>query len=135
MAALSAGVSAAQDLRDFGFTEGWNIMVDPQMGNGCLIQRVVSENSVVRIGYDATNARGYVTVFDRKWGQIRDGKTYPVRFDLDGQGYDATATGCHPGNVPGAGIFFADRAFPDDTNLHGSANALKRARDCQARQG
>lgn len=50
MAGLTTGLAAAQDLRDFGFTEGWNIMVDPQMGNGCLIQRAVSENSVVRIG-------------------------------------------------------------------------------------
>ena len=37
MAGLTTGLAAAQDLRDFGFTEGWNIMVDPQMGNGCLI--------------------------------------------------------------------------------------------------
>ena len=153
MAGLTTGLAAAQDLRDFGFTEGWNIMVDPQMGNGCLIQRIVSENSVVRIGYDATNTRGYVTVFDRKWGQIRSGQTYPVRFDLDGQSYEATATGFQLGNVPGAGIFFTDRAFLDDIakkrvmsiygqnghvmdiNLHGSANALKHARDCQAQQG
>ncbi len=147
------GGAVAQDLRDFGFTEGWNIMIDPQLGNGCLIQKVVSKDSVVRIGYDATGNRGYVTVFDRKWGQIRSGESYPVKFDLDGQTFEATAKGFHLGNVPGAGIFFTDRNFVDaiaqrkvmtiygqngkvmDINLHGSANALRHARECQAQQG
>lgn len=149
---LSLGPASAQELKDFGFTDGWNIMIDPQLGNGCLIQRVVSENSVVRIGYDAAGNRGYVTVFDRKWGQIRDGDSYPVTFDLDGETFEATAKGFHLGKVPGAGIFFSDRDFVHaiakrrvmrisgqngkvmDIDLTGSANALRHARECQAAQ-
>ncbi len=150
---LSAAPAVAQGLKDFGFTDGWNIMIDPALGNGCLIQRVVSQDSVVRIGYDAAGNRGYVTVFDRKWGQIKDGESYPVTFDLDGETFQATAKGFYLNKIPGAGIFFKDRSFVEaiakrkvmsisgqqgkvmDIDLTGSANALKHARDCQAQQG
>lgn len=143
---------SAQGLRDYGFTDGWNIMVDPDLGNGCLIQRIVGPDSVVRIGYDANGDRGYVSVFDKGWGQVKDGQNYPVTFDLDGEVFEATATGFHLGNVPGAGLFFTDRNFVDaiaqrrvmgisgqngkvmDIDLTGSANALKHARECQAAQ-
>ncbi|MEX0287235.1 MAG: hypothetical protein AB3N23_21725 [Paracoccaceae bacterium] len=153
-ALLALGSTAsAQELKDFGFTAGWQILIDPALGNGCLIQQAFSPDSVVRLGYDAVGDRGYITVFDRNWGQIKDGESYPVTFDLDGERFEATAKGFYLGKVPGAGIFFTDRSFVDaiaqrkvmsiygqngkvtDIDLRGSANALKHARECQAAQG
>lgn len=152
--ALGAGTASAQDLIDKGFVHGWNVMVDPQMGNGCLIQTVFEDLSVVRIGYDATNNRGYFVVFHKGWGQIEEGKQYPITFDLDGERFEATATGFKQGRVPGAGVFFKDREFihaiaqrkgmtvynPQGApviaiDLTGSAKALEYARKCQAEQG
>ncbi|MEM9360934.1 MAG: hypothetical protein AAGB04_32585, partial [Pseudomonadota bacterium] len=57
--AFAATASLAQDLIDKGFVDGWNIMMDPALGNGCLIQTVYQDLSVVRIGYDALDNRGY----------------------------------------------------------------------------
>lgn len=34
---LGAFTASAQELIDRGFVSGWNVMVDPAMGNGCLI--------------------------------------------------------------------------------------------------
>lgn len=52
--ALALGLTApgarAQDLIDRGFVDGWNLMVDPSFGNGCLIQTVYADLSVVRAG-------------------------------------------------------------------------------------
>lgn len=144
----------AQGLIDKGMVAGWNVMVDPQMGNGCLIQTIFEDLSVVRLGYDATHNRGYFVVFDKDWGQIKEGGNYPITFDLDGETFNATATGFRMDRVPGAGVFFDDRAFIDAIaqkhtmtvfnsagtpviaiDLAGSAKALEYARKCQAAEG
>ncbi|MCA0908721.1 hypothetical protein LCM27_20145 [Ruegeria marisrubri] len=149
-AALTATSALAQDLIDKGFVEGWNIMMDPALGNGCLIQTVYQDLSVVRLGYDALGNRGYFAVYNKGWGDIKQGESYPIRFDLDGKSYDATAIGFNERGVPGATVFFTDRSFVNAIaqnktmtvynpagevvmaiDLKGTAKALDYARDCQ----
>ncbi|MCV6584136.1 MAG: hypothetical protein OIF47_01235 [Marinibacterium sp.] len=155
LAAMMALPLAAKGLVDKGFASGWNIMMDPQMGNGCLIQTIYEDQSVVRIGYDALNNRGYFVVIDKDWGNaVKKGEAYPVTFDLDGEMFDATAEGMRIEHVPGAIVFFDDPKFLDaiaakkhmtvfgtqghvvmKIDLAGTADALKHARDCQASAG
>ena len=150
--AISLAVSASADgLIDKGFASGWNIMVDPEMGNGCLIQTVYEDGSIVRLGFDAVNKRGYFTVFHKGWGNaVKKGVAYPVTFDLDGEMFDATAEGLRIDHVPGAIVFFQDPDFVHaiaqkqhmtiygtqgqevmKISLAGTADALKHARECQ----
>lgn len=150
---LAAGAASAQALIDKGFVAGWHVMVDPSFGNGCLIQTTYQDLSVVRIGYDATANRGYFVVFNKAWGNIKKGQTYPIRFDLDGERFDETATGFYLDKIPGAGVFFKDREFIHAIaqrrhmivygqdgrevmaiDLKGSAKALDYARQCQDAQ-
>ncbi len=152
--AFGAGQAAAQTLIDKGFIAGWNLMVDPAFGNGCLIQTVYEDLSVVRLGYDAQNDRGYFAVMNRAWGQIKQGTQYNIKFDLDGQVFDAVAIGMKQGKVPGAVVFFTDRNFVHAIaqkkvmtvygqtgqkvmaiDLHGTAKALEYVRSCQAEMG
>ncbi|MDA7966337.1 MAG: hypothetical protein MPJ51_16755, partial [Ruegeria sp.] len=56
--AFTATAALSQELIDKGFAEGWNIMMDPALGDGCLIQTVYQDLSVVRLGYDALDNRG-----------------------------------------------------------------------------
>ena len=80
-ALFSAGGSvSAQDLIDRGYISGWNIMVDPALGNGCLIQKIFQDYSVVRIGFDAEKDQGYFVVFNEAWGRIKKGQTYDIVF-------------------------------------------------------
>lgn len=151
--AVGAQAAQAQELIDKGFVHGWNLMIDPSFGNGCLIQTVYEDLSLVRLGYDATQNRGYFTVFNKAWGEIKQGEQYPITFDLDGQSFDAVATGFKQGKVPGAIVFFTDRTFVNAIaqrkvmtvygqtgqevmaiDLAGTAQALEYARDCQAIQ-
>lgn len=151
---IGTGSVSAQALIDKGFVSGWNVMVDPSFGNGCLIQTIYQDLSVVRIGYDATNNRGYFVVFNKAWGNIEKGETYPVRFDLDGEQFNETAVGLYLDKIPGAAFFFTDREFIHAIaqrktltvynpageqvmaiDLKGSAKALDYARKCQAEQG
>ena len=73
-AAFTATAAWSQELIDKGFVEGWNIMMDPALGNGCLIQTIYQDLSVVRLGYDALGNRGYFTVYNKAWGDIEPGK-------------------------------------------------------------
>nr|WP_321249490.1 hypothetical protein [uncultured Ruegeria sp.] len=149
-AAFTATSAMAQQLVDKGFVEGWNIMMDPALGNGCLIQTIYQDLSVVRLGYDALGDRGYFTVYNKAWGDIEPGKNYPIRFDLDGKSFDATAIGFRQDRVPGGTVFFTDRSFVNAIaqnrtmtvynpagervmaiDLKGTAKALEYARDCQ----
>ena len=153
---IAAGMEPVrgQALIDRGFVHGWNMMVDPAFGNGCLIQTVYEDLSVVRLGYDAEQERGYFAVFNRNWGKIEKGRQYPVRFDLDGQSFEAVATGLRLKDVPGGIVFFEDRGFVDAIarrrvmtiygqngqkvmaiDLKGSAKALEYARRCQQEMG
>ncbi|WP_171238675.1 hypothetical protein [Ruegeria sp. HKCCA5763] len=149
-ATFTATTALSQELVDKGFVEGWNIMMDPALGNGCLIQTVYQDLSVVRLGYDALGNRGYFAVYNKAWGDIKQGESYPIRFDLDGKSYDATAIGFNERDVPGATVFFTDRGFVNAIaqnktmtvynpagevvmaiDLKGTAKALDYARDCQ----
>ncbi|WP_170387692.1 hypothetical protein [Ruegeria atlantica] len=151
LAAFTATAALSQELIDKGFVEGWNIMMDPALGNGCLIQTVYQDLSVVRLGYDALGNRGYFVVYNKAWGDIKQGESYPIRFELDGKSFDATAIGFNKGRVPGATVFFTDRSFvaaiaQNKTmtvynpagevvmaiDLNGTAKALEYARDCQS---
>lgn len=150
-ATFTATAALSQDLIDKGFVEGWNIMMDPALGNGCLIQTVYQDLSVVRLGYDALDNRGYFAVYNKAWGDIKQGESYPIRFELDGKSYDATAIGFNERDVPGATVFFTDRNFvaaiaQNKTmtvynpagevvmaiDLKGTAKALDYARECQS---
>lgn len=102
---------AAQELEAWGSAGGWDILIDPSLGDGCLIQAAYSDGSVVRIGFDRNEGMGYVTAFNEAWGDIEDGAQYGILFDLDGQEYDATATGIYLNGVPGADIYFDNPDF------------------------
>lgn len=111
MAVGGALAAAAQELVYWGEAGGWDIQVDPTLGNGCLIQAEYTNDVVVRIGFDLTEGMGYLTAFHQNWGDIVEGRAYDVSFDLDGQGYDGTAYGMYLNGVPGADILFDNPDF------------------------
>ncbi|MFT5001683.1 MAG: hypothetical protein ACI861_002532 [Paracoccaceae bacterium] len=110
-ATLAAPFAQAQQLEQWGTAGGWDVMIDPSLGDGCLIQAAYQDGSVVRIGFDRNQGNGYVTAFNDAWGDIEEGETYPILFALDGQDYDAEATGIYLDGVPGADIAFDNPDF------------------------
>ncbi len=137
-------------LKPWGNAAGWQIMVDPTLGNGCLIRKIYPDGSEVRIGRDDNEKKGYVLVYDRRWGEIKIGETYPVTFDLDGKKYKTTARGMSMQGAPGGGIYFGDKEFFNAIakkynmsifrengdlvkriSLDGTYVALKNARKCE----
>jgi len=150
---LAPGTARAE-LVDLGFYDGWNVMVDPDVGNGCLIQSGRDGVSLTRIGYDPGKAEGYIAIFNPDWNKLRRNQSYPLVADLDGQEFPVTATGLQMGNVHGAGVLFSDvqvydliaksstLTIRDDAgaalftlDLKGTGQAIAAARKCQQEQG
>ncbi|MDF1717812.1 MAG: hypothetical protein P1U75_14235 [Antarcticimicrobium sp.] len=107
----AAGSLPAQELEQWGTAGGWDVLIDPSLGDGCLIQAAYQDGSLVRIGFDRTEGSGYITAFNEAWGEIEEGAEYDIWFDLDGQQYDGVATGIYLAGVPGADIYFDNADF------------------------
>lgn len=109
--ATCATLAGAQELEQWGTAGGWDVMIDPSLGDGCLIQAEYQDGSVVRIGFDRNEGSGYITAFNGNWGDIEEGASYPILFDLDGQEYNGEAKGIYLNGVPGADIYFTNSDF------------------------
>lgn len=112
--ATAVGPVSAQGLDYWGSVRGWDVMVDPSLGYGCLIQVEYQDGSLVRIGWDANEQEGYVSVVNTGWGEIEAGAWYEVDFELDRQKYTGEARGFYLGGVPGVYIMFNNDDFFDD---------------------
>ena len=150
---LLATTAMAQDLVEYGEKDGWAIMVDPTVGNGCLMQSDFEDGSSVRIGLNPTEGNGYVAAFNAGWGDITDGTAYPVSFLLDEEKYDGDANGMHMGDMPGVVIPFGSEDFLADIiqrntmtlmsgetevmviDLSGTDTAIEEVIACQDAQG
>ena len=153
-ALIALALPARAELIDQGYYNGWNVMIDTDLGNGCLIQTARDGKSLTRIGYDALKQQGYIAIFNPDWTRLREGQSYPLVFALDGDRYPAVATGLELDRVHGAGVIFKNRAVFDEIakaqtltvfdgkgaavfqlDLKGTADALAGARTCQQEQG
>ena len=151
--AASVVMVQAQELQTFATVEGWEILIDPTIGNGCLINAQFEDGSDVRIGFDREANSGYLWASNEAWGDIEEGVAYPLSFSLDGEVYKGEGKGLYIDEMPGVDIPFDSMDFllalaekntmelstesgPVMTiNLAGSDAALARAIECQEQQG
>ena len=151
--AASVVMVQAQELQTFATVEGWEILIDPTIGNGCLINAQFEDGSDVRIGFDRAANTGYLWASNEAWGEIEEGMAYPLSFSLDGEVYKGEGKGLYIDEAPGIDIAFdsmdfllaiaqkntmelSNEAGPVMTiNLAGTDAALARAIECQEAQG
>ena len=144
--------AVAAELEYWSEAGGWDVLVDPSLGYGCLIQAEYQNGVLVRIGFDLNQGAGYITAFHENWGDIEEGAEYGVAFDLDGESYEGVAKGIYLNGVPGADIYFDNPDFLFDIaakytltlynevgevmaiDLGGTAVALDEAITCQDSQ-
>ena len=155
---IAMGVSAmpvlAQDLIEWGSSDYWSVLVDPTLGNGCLIQGEYPDGSLVRVGLDRRDDTGYITVFNANWGDLVEGEVYPIGFSLDGEYFEGQAKGLYLNGVPGADVVFdnvdffmsialrqsmtlynADQVEVTTFDLTGTGAGLEAVLKCQDEQG
>lgn len=110
-AVLLTGPAMAQDLVSVGQVGVWEILQDPTVGNGCLINAAFEDGSDVRIGFDAESGGGYLLAQNEAWQGIEEGATYPITLDVDGATYEGQAVGIMINGMPGADIAFDSAEF------------------------
>lgn len=111
MTATALPVFAQAELQDYAEVGTWYIAIDPGMGDGCVMISEFEDNSVVRIGFDMTTDTAYVLSANPSWGDIEQGKAYPVTIALDGNSFSGEATGSEIDGLPAADIVFDNPDF------------------------
>lgn len=101
----------AQDLVTYDTVGVWDILVDPTIGNGCLINAQFEDGSDVRIGFDMEAGNGYLLAMNDAWGDIVADQTYPIKMDVDGSIYDGEGIGIYIDDMPGVDIVFDNVDF------------------------
>jgi hypothetical protein len=81
----SAGAALAQDPKVWGQVPGWEIKIDPSMGNGCFAWADYESGTVMRIGYHPETDRVYLLFGDPEWKSLKAGRDYRVKFVFDGR--------------------------------------------------
>ena len=105
------GPGHAQDLVTYDTVGVWDILVDPTVDNGCLINSVFEDGSDVRIGFENAGATGYLLAMNEAWDGIEDGTEYPIELDVDGTVYEGQGTGIYINDLPGVDISFDTADF------------------------
>ncbi len=98
-------------LIEWGGMAGWDLFVDPTLGNGCMAIAEFEDGTWFTIGFDMTTGGGYMTSVDPVWSVVAAGATVPVTVALDGSDYTGEATGFRLGDQTGAQADIADVAF------------------------
>jgi hypothetical protein len=90
IAAFTAPVLAEPNTPSWGRVVGWDIRVDPTLGNGCFAAQNYQRGSVVRIGVNPNDTTVYFLFGNEAWTSLQVGRTYAITFVFDGV---ATYTG------------------------------------------
>jgi hypothetical protein len=92
--------ASAQDAVEWGEVAGWTIAVDTTLGNSCFALTAFEDGTILRIGFDNTDARGplYIMFGNQKWRSLEEGKDYDLVIQMDNEPeWDAPARGVSMG--------------------------------------
>jgi hypothetical protein len=62
---------------------GWQIRVDPTVGNGCYAMHYYEDGTGIRLGIDPDRQKLYLILGNPAWTSLEGGKTYTLRFVFD----------------------------------------------------
>jgi hypothetical protein len=62
---------------------GWQVRVDPAVGNGCFASQYAADGTGIRLGIDPDRQKLYLILGNPAWKSLEEGKTYRLRFVFD----------------------------------------------------
>ncbi len=62
---------------------GWQIRVDPTVGNGCYAMQYDADGTGIRLGIDPDRHNLYLILGNPAWTSLEEGRTYRLRFVFD----------------------------------------------------
>ena len=152
MLLCSATTATSGETRTWGEVGLWEILVDPEAGNGCFARRTFEDQTEVRIGFVPNRKGGYFAAYNPAWTDIRDGAFDTVEFDFGDTIFAGEAVGRPDTGIPGGYAFFDNPEFAREfakrtsvkistykgraleIDLKGSSRAIDAAFQCQKEQ-
>lgn len=91
---LLSCTASAQGTQQWASVGNWDVLIDPNLGDGCFVTRLYDDRSALRLGFDGDTGVAYLILYDYKWESLQVGKEYRIEIEFDHQGkWEATATG------------------------------------------
>ncbi|MCA0873143.1 hypothetical protein LCL97_20125 [Seohaeicola saemankumensis] len=149
---LICGMSGASELPKWGDVGDWEIHIDPAIGNGCFIEKLFPDGTLVQFGNEPLREGGFFAAYNITWTEIKQGDVSTVKFDFDGDLFSGEATGQVIGTLHGGRAFFDNpnialdfarknlmtitgaRGNTVEIPLKGTSAALKKLNECQLMQ-
>jgi hypothetical protein len=103
---ISALPVMAQDFVPYGNVPGWDIVLDPVAGNGCVAIASFVDGSDVRLGVNGNDGSFYLLAMNAGWGDIEDGAIEAVTISVDDNVYEGEMTSMYIGDLPAVEIIF-----------------------------
>jgi hypothetical protein len=98
----------------WGEAGDWKILVDPENGNGCYMEKEFADATVVRLGHVPNRRGGFFSAFNENWTGLEEGSTEDVRFDFGDALFGGDAEVMVSDDRPGAYVFFDNPGFIDE---------------------
>jgi hypothetical protein len=108
------GSASAEDLTKWSDAGEWQIFVDEDVGNGCLMEKFFEDGSRVRIGYLPERSGGFLSVANQSWTDMTEDESFTVRIDLDEVSFGGEVENISDDDWRGGYAFFNNPAFLDE---------------------
>lgn len=150
---LAAGAtSVLAQVQQWSTSGAWDILVDPEVGNGCYMEKRFDGGLFIQFGAAPERSGGFVAAYNPAWTFIEQGTTRTVRFEFPDVIFEGEVTGDIRNGVPGGRAFFNNPNLPFEfakrktktivgqsvgrieVSLDGSFAAITEVRACQEKQ-
>ncbi|WP_428925441.1 hypothetical protein [Marinibacterium sp. SX1] len=103
--AVAAPLAHAQGLPSWKTVGDWEIKVDENAGNGCLMEKTFDNGILLQFGLLPLRDGGFFAAYNEGWTFIEEGKTAPVKFHFDGIEFNGESEGYISGPWLGGFVF------------------------------
>ena len=149
---VAGATSLLAQVQPWSTSGAWDILVDPEVGNGCYMEKRFDDGLSIQFGAEPKRSGGFVAAYNPAWTFIEQGRTTTVRFEFPDVIFEGEATGDIRNGVPGGRAFFDNPNLPFEfakrrtitiagqnvglieVSLDGSFAAITEVRACQKKQ-
>jgi hypothetical protein len=142
----------AEETRTWGMSGDWEILVDPDTGNGCLMQSRLDDGLILQFGAEPLRKGGFVAAYNQAWSFLEDGSSGTVRFEFPDVIFEGDVAIEVRNGLPGGRAFFDNPNLPFEfakrrsmtivgqkvgrieVQLDGTFSAIQAVRACQGEQ-
>ena len=151
-AVAAATAASAEELITWGEVSGWAILIDPSVGNGCLMERQFEDDTLVQFGTVPNRNGGFFAAYNPDWTDIEDGATGTIKFEFPKIRFTGEVVGVAKEGLYGGYAFFdnpnvtlefgknkniiiiGELGRTINVSLTGTMKAIQAVKQCQSEQ-